>query len=199
MSWTAPATISEALAEFSWPGDDGNPGRRPSLGRVLVHFAILFRIRHDGTVGRNEIAGHADSLFDDAARVVTQVEDELVHALLAELGKFLGEIVSRAITEDGHADIADVRAVDHLAGDCRHVDLAALDGKGLFFAIAADDEVDAGVDRSADVLGHIFQLIALDGRAINGHQDITALETPSSAGLPSMAPAMRMPSSVEAM
>ena len=57
------------------------------------------------------------------------------------------------------------------------MDLAALDGKGLFFAIAADDEVDAGVDRPADVLGHIFQLIALDGRAINGHQDITALET----------------------
>ena len=56
------------------------------------------------------------------------------------------------------------------------MDLAALDSERFFFAIAADDEVDAGIDRTADVLGHIFQLIVCDRRPINGYQDIAALE-----------------------
>ena len=102
--------------------------------------------------GGTEIAGYPNGLFDNAARVIAQIEDELLHALFAELREFLREIVSCAIAEDGNADVADIGPVDHLASHGRHVDLTALDRKRLLFAIAADDEVDAGIDRPADML-----------------------------------------------
>ena len=56
------------------------------------------------------------------------------------------------------------------------MDLAACHSHALFGTVAADDEVDTRIDRTADALRYIFELHALRRRTVDGNEDIAALQ-----------------------
>ena len=154
-SWSAAATISEADAEppltSTTTGSSGSVATPSPVELVLANVVVGRLLREDQPVV-DELAGDLLRRVDVAAGVVAQVEDDLVGALVEELGEARRRTGRRPVREKPlRRDVADV-AVDHPRLDLLEDDLGARDRHVERLAVVAlDREGDVGARLAADL------------------------------------------------
>ena len=121
---------------------------------------------------RDEDVGDVHSLFEDAARIAPQVEQELLHTLFRELFDGLVELLARGVREVGEHDVAHARLEHEGVAHRFRRDLGPRDrhGNGLGEAHPPDRDRDRGALGAAeladDILGGdvLLELLGADVR-----------------------------------
>ncbi len=132
LSWSAPATISLALAEprststtTAMCGIGGHPAGDGLVGDLR---AIGERLPEDGA-RRDELAGDPLGRIDEAAGIAPKVEDDALHAGVDERLELAVEVVGGRGRETVEPDIADGPVGEALAGHDLRLDGVADDGQ----------------------------------------------------------------------
>ena len=152
------------------------------LGRGLegrLRFGDLSVGRHDHGVARQEGRGHRDRCFEQAARIVAQVEHEAlqVRVLLVDVFELLREVVDRAVLELADAQPG-ITGLDELGAHALHADLFAHDRhrEAARLALAEDAEDDFGARLAAHALDRLVHRQALDHGVVDLGDQVTALQ-----------------------
>ena len=139
---------------------------------VLPRAVAAFGIDDEAALGQ-ELVGDVDGGGEVASRVATQVENELLHALLPEVGNALLEFLDGGGRELAEFEVADV-FVKHV-GDVDAVgrDGIARDGvvEEAVHATAPHLHLDFGTLRSFQLAHHVFV-----GQFLGGHKGVVHID-----------------------
>ena len=155
------------------------------LTRLEHTIAIgrIFRTRHSPTLCIDdeiaflqELLGNVDSSLQIASSVLLQVENQVVHPLLAQLIKALEELLMGCGTKVTDTDIADTWT-DHIGGiDGLHGNLVAHNGKlqQILDALTDDAQTHLRALRATEALHDLLlrHLHTSDGRIIDQHNTV---------------------------
>ena len=158
------------------------------LGRGLegrLRIGQLAVGRDDDRIGRQERRRDRDRAFEQAARVVAQVEDEALQigVLLVQILQLVDEVLDGAILEltDAQPRIA---RLDHLGADALGADLLAddVDRERAPLALAEDGQHDLGVRLAPHALDGLVDRQTLDQRVVDLGDEVAALQAGTKRG-----------------
>ena len=157
-------------------------GRRLE-GRLRVgHLAVG---GDDDRIVRQERRRDRDRAFEQAARVVAQVEHQAlqVRVLLVEVLQLGGEVLDRAVLELADAQPG-VARLDHLGAHALGADLLAhdVDREGAAFGLAEHGEDDLRVRLAAHALDGLVDRQALDEGVVDLGDQVAALQAGAKRG-----------------
>ena len=150
-----------------------------SVGRiVLLSHAVASR-RVDQKAVRKHVVEHLDAGIHHAARVVAEVYDQTLHALLLEILDRFFKLLGRNCVELEDADVADL-IVPHLRFYGRHLDMTPRHVKAQFLVRLAAEHLD--LDGCALLAANItrdkhIQILSGHIVPVNLIEDILGLES----------------------